>query len=86
MKKLHPTAAALSVGLLWGVVLFIWTLVAVNNGYGMSFLDLIAEVYPAYEVSGQGAFLGLIWGFLDGFIGVYILVWLYNYFLGKLGK
>ena len=84
MKKLHASAAGLSVGLLWGVSLLVWTLVAAQNGYGSEVLELIASIYPGFEVSGQGAFLGLIWGFLDGFIGAYIIVWLYNHFAAKL--
>jgi len=84
--KLHTTAAALSVGLFWGVVLFLWTLISVQNGYGKEVLDLIATIYPSYEVTSQGAVLGLFWGFLDGFIATFIVVWLYNGLAEKMGS
>lgn len=83
--QLNALAAALTMGLGWGLCLFLWTFVALKWEMGTSMLALI-DWYPGYEVSAQGAFLGLIWGFLDGFIGMYILVWVYNYFVRKLGK
>jgi len=78
-------AAGLSVGILWGLVLFIMTLVAANNGYGAHLFELMQGIYPYYELSTAGAFWGLLWGFLDGAIGTYILVWLYNMLVKKLG-
>ena len=80
---LHPMAAALSIGLVWAVALFLWTLVAAQNGYGSSILELLVEIYPSYQVSTGGAVWGLLWGFVDGFIGTYIIVWVYNHFLKK---
>lgn len=88
MKKaamINPMAAGLSVGILWGLALFILTLVAANNGYASHLFELMEGVYPYYELSTAGAFWGLLWGFLDGLIGAYILVWLYNMLVKKLG-
>lgn len=87
MKKgLNTMAAALTAGGLAGVILFVWTLVAASNGYGEGILMLVGEVYPWYEISTQGAFLGLLWAFLDGFIGVYLVVWVYRWLNGMLTK
>jgi len=85
MKKLelNAKAAALSGGVIWGLSLFVMTLLASSNGYADSFLSLIEGVYPYYELSVVGAFWGLLWGFLDAFIGVYIFICLYNFFVGK---
>ena len=86
MKKNCPCAlsAGLSVGVLWGLMLFLWTLAAAANGFGASTLNLIAEVYPYYELSTAGAFWGLLWGFLDGLVGAFLIVWLYGIFNAKL--
>ena len=84
--QLNPLAAALSVGILWALCLFIWTFLSIQWGYGSSWIDLMAEIYPYYEATAAGAFWGLLWGFLDAFIGTYILVWLYNFLVLKLGK
>jgi hypothetical protein len=87
MKKaaLNPMAAGLSVGIAWALGLFIMTLVAASNGYAAHILEMLQGVYPYYELSTAGAFWGLLWGFLDGAIGAYILVWLYNMLVNKLG-
>ncbi|MFA6024765.1 MAG: hypothetical protein WC777_06260 [Candidatus Gracilibacteria bacterium] len=85
-NQLNTLAAALSVGLLWGVGLLLWTLIALQWGMGVSSLELVMEWYPAYEITATGAFIGLLWGFLDGFLGTYILVSLYNFIAKKLSK
>lgn len=82
--QLNALAAALSVGLLWGLCLFIWTFVSMQWGHGQSMLDMMSDVYPWYEMTNRGAFAGLLWGFLDGFVGTYLVVWLYNFFVKKL--
>ncbi|OGJ45559.1 hypothetical protein A3J23_03315 [Candidatus Peregrinibacteria bacterium RIFCSPLOWO2_02_FULL_48_14] len=84
--QLNALAAALSVGILWAVCLFVWTFIAIKWGYAPSWIDLMAEAYPNYAATSAGAFWGLLWGFLDGFVGTYILVWLYNFLVRKLGK
>ncbi len=71
-------------GLLWAIFLFVWTLIANNNGYGQGWLDLLSEIYLGYSVSTTGAFIGLLWGFVDGFIGLFLLAWLYNWLSGKI--
>jgi hypothetical protein len=71
--------AALAGGIVWGVALFLTTLIAVwTGGYAMSFLQVVASIYPGYSISYVGSLIGLIYGFLDVFIGVYIVVWVYN--------
>ncbi len=84
--QLNALAAALSMGLLWGVCLFIWTLISIQTSYASSWLELMAEFYPGYAATTVGAFWGLLWGFLDGFVGTYILVWLYNFFVRHFSK
>lgn len=77
---LNPKSLGLAGGVLWGISLFIFTLLSVWTGYGSDWLDLMGDVYPGYEVSYLGSLIGLIYGFIDGFIGLYILAWLYNKF------
>ena len=84
--KLHPLAAALTVGIIWALSIAVITLISMQNGYGEGVLNLIAEVYPMYEISSTGILWGILWGFLDGFIGTYIVVAVYNFFVKKLGK
>lgn len=85
-NTLNPLAAGLSMGLLCGAGFFVWTLIASQNGFGANALHMAEDFYPWYQVSVAGAFLGLIWGGIDGFIGGYLLVWLYNCFTKKLAN
>ncbi len=51
------------------------------SGYGQSFLDLVASVYPGYRGTaslGQ-VVIGTLYGLADGFIAGAIAAWLYNF-------
>ena len=69
-------------GVLWSAILFFTTLASVSFGYGTAFLNGIASIYPGYSISLIGSVVGLIYGFFDVFIGVYLFVWVYK----KIGK
>lgn len=80
--KWDTKRVALAGGLIWGAALFLTTIVSVYTGYAKPFLTGIASIYPGYSISLTGSILGLVYGFFDWFIGVYICVWVYK----KLGK
>jgi hypothetical protein len=84
--KLNVAALGLAGGLMWGVVLFLFTMTTTATGYGLDFVNLVASVYPGFAVSYPGAFIGLVYGFVDGFVGFAVLAWLYNFFTGLVGK
>lgn len=65
-------------GILWGVVVFVITLLNIFIGYGASWITLLADIYPGYGATYVGSVAGLIYGFIDGFVGLFILGWLYN--------
>ena len=65
-------------GILWGAAMFICTVLSLYIGYSTEFLQLMSTVYPGYTITWAGAFIGLLYGFVDAFIGLYILAWLYN--------
>jgi hypothetical protein len=65
-------------GILWGVMMFVMTLANIWFGYGTMWLALMADIYPGYEVTYIGSIVGLVYGFLDGFVGLFIIGWLYN--------
>ncbi len=69
----------LAAGILWGVGLFLMTLISIWTGYAADLLNLIEIGYWGYSISYVGAVIGLVYGFLDGFIGIYIFAWLYNW-------
>ena len=80
--KLNTKALAFASGSLWGLGLFILTLLNLYiGGYAGEFLLSIVSVYPGYSLSFAGAFVGAIYGFIDGFIGAFVFAWLYNRFV-----
>ncbi|PJC37188.1 hypothetical protein CO046_01815 [Candidatus Peregrinibacteria bacterium CG_4_9_14_0_2_um_filter_53_11] len=82
MHKLSVKGLGLASGVLWGVGLFLWTLVVslASLDWGRSSLQLVADIYPYFDISVGGAFLGLVFGFIDGWICGSLLAWLYNKF------
>ncbi len=76
--KLNVKAFALTCGMIWGIGLFVltWWIIAFDGATGEP--TLIGRVYRGYAVSPTGSFIGLIWAFVDGFIGGAIFAWLYN--------
>lgn len=79
-KELNPRIAGLTLGVLWGVVFFLWTLISLYTGYSKEVLGILAGVYPGYAVGYTGSVLGAIYGFVEGFIAGFLVVGLYNKF------
>tara|TARA_Y100000310_G_scaffold309339_1_gene353327 strand:- start:176 stop:433 length:258 start_codon:yes stop_codon:yes gene_type:complete len=78
-QTLDAKRLGLAGGILWSVSVVIFSLIANANGYALEFMNLVATIYPGYTLASIGGILiGAIWGFLDAFIGLYLLVWLYN--------
>jgi hypothetical protein len=69
---------AITGGIVWAVALFLTTLVSIWTGLFTNFLNVIASLYPGYNISYGGSVIGLLYGFLDVFIGVYIFAWVYK--------
>jgi hypothetical protein len=84
--RINVKAFAFTAGLLWGAAMllvgfahFIWP------SYGIAFLDVMASLYPGYEVTPtmDAVILGALYGFLDGAIAGLVFAWLYNVFVGE---
>ena len=81
--RLNAKAMAISFGILWGAAFFLATVWLVITGSAGETLGKMSAFYIGYTVSWGGAFLGLIYGFIDGLIAGFLLVLLYNKFLPK---
>ena len=81
--KLNPRAFALSAGIIWGLSVFIATIWLLIIGSAGSTLALLHKFYLGYSISVLGAFIGLIWGFIDGLIIGFAFAWIYNLFTPK---
>ena len=84
--KLNIKAFALTCGLVWGLGLFLmtwWILFFEGNNVPSVFLS---AVYRGYTISPVGSLIGLIWAFVDGWLGGLDFAWLYNRLAGQTGK
>jgi hypothetical protein len=87
MMQLRPSALGVGLGFVWGVSLFITTWISYYTGYADLFLRTMAgSIYPGYSISPGGSFLGLIYGFIDGFIAGAVIAWVYNKVAVKKGS
>ncbi len=76
--KLNAVSLGVAGGILWGAMMLILTWICMANGYASMWLEVMSSVYPGYSISFAGSIIGLLYGFADGFIGLFILGWLYN--------
>lgn len=81
-SRLSPLALGLSLGVTWGVSLFIMGLLALYASYGEGFVVSIGTLYWGYTPTLMGSVIGGLIGFVDAFIGGVIVAWLYNGFSG----
>ena len=76
--KLNVMAFALAFGVIWGLGVFVltWWIIAFDGVTGE--ITMLGRIYRGYSVSPVGSIIGLVWGFVDAFIGGAIFAWLYN--------
>jgi len=79
--KINTKALAISIGLVWGLAVFFLTVWFLVMGYNGNLLAKLDAVYLGYSVTWLGAFIGLIYGFVDGLIGGTLLGYFYNKFV-----
>lgn len=89
--KLDVKAAGLTLGVFGALYMLILQFYPMlteaifsGNRYGGSLHFMMEDLYPFYrQAQGFGqAILGIIFGFVDGFMGGVILSWIYNKFAG----
>ncbi len=81
--RLDVKAFALTCGILWGVTIFVSTLWLLAMGYDGQLISKLDHFYLGYSFSVAGAFIGLVWGFVDGVICGALFAWLYNRLAGE---
>jgi len=78
MVKLDIKAFGLSLGIVWGVGMFLLGLMVLFCNWGSSLVGVMSSVYIGYKPTFLGSLIGGIWGFFDAGIGGAIIAWLYN--------
>ncbi len=80
--RLNVKAFGLTCGIIWGASVFLATLWIMARGGTGEILSKLGRFYLGYTVSPGGAFVGLIWGFVDALIVGMIFAALYNAIAG----
>jgi len=78
-------AFAVAAGILWGFLLFAFTLLETVRGVGHT-LGALSALYPGYSVTYLGSVAGLVYGFVSGALIGAAFCWLYNRFAGTSGE
>lgn len=76
--KFNIKSFGLTCGIIWGLTILISTVWILISGVGGKTLGKLSKFYFGYSISWGGAFVGMIWGFVDGLIVGAIFAWLYN--------
>lgn len=78
--SLNVKALAITFGSLWGgSVLCAGLCHLVWPTYGTAFLDVVASIYPGYQVGGiASVIVGTLYAIIDGAVGGAIIGWIYN--------
>lgn len=84
--EIRVRALALSIGTVLGLAIFLITWMYLLLGYEGNTLIKITNFLFGYSVKPLGAFIGLVWGFVYGFIGGAIIAWLYNKYISFFPK
>lgn len=76
---LHKRALGMALGLTVGMLVFLATVIHLLRRPDPEFpLYLLGEYFYGYTVSWEGAFLGLAWGFVTGFVAGWFLAFARN--------
>ena len=65
---IHKRAMGVAFGVLAGMVVFLATVVMILHGGSGYPLTLLREYFFGYSVTWSGAFVGLLWGCVVGFV------------------
>jgi hypothetical protein len=85
IRRVRSRLLGLTLGLLAGVGLFLATAILLLKGGDNvgNHLALLGQFLPGYQVTWGGAFLGLAYGLLLGFVGGWLVGWTYNLVAGR---
>jgi hypothetical protein len=78
--RLNVKGLAVALALAWGGGVFLAGAAhEVWPGYGVTFLQFAASIYPGYHVGGfGGVIIGTLYALLDGAVSGALVAWLYN--------
>ena len=76
--KFNIKSFSLTCGIVWGLTILLSTIWMVIAGASGKTFGKLSKFYLGFSVSWGGAFIGMVWGFVDGLIVGALFAWLYN--------
>jgi hypothetical protein len=80
---LSPKNLGLAGGIVHGIWMFLLTVLSSGTGYAHHALGVLQDAYPGFTLTFGGSLLILVYGFVEAFIGFFLIAWLYNRFSGS---
>lgn len=79
-SKLHALNFGLAGGIVTGLCIFLTTIMTAVWGLFPLYTSIIEDIYGfiGFSATVGGAFLGAVYGFIDGFIAVWVFALIYN--------
>lgn len=84
--RLSVLSFGIAIGVAEGLGMCVFAFLAMFFGYGVHFMQILAEVMPGYSPSFIGGMVGALEGFVDGFIFGAIAGFIYNLCVCMPGK
>ena len=86
-SKINPTRFALAFAIVWSFMILFTSLFnyfGIFGGFPLA-VSFIVDIYGnfGYSTSLFGAFLGMVYSFIDAFVITWIFAWLYNWLLDR---
>ena len=80
LMRLNAVATAIGLGLLFGLVLFVTTIVLALRDGPMAgpHLGLLSQYFPGYSVTVVGSFVGFVYAAIVGGVAGFLLAWITN--------
>ena len=78
--RVNVRASALSLGIIWGLLIFLFTWWLYFRQISVGQPTLVGKIYPYFTITPLGSLLGLMYGFINGLIVGGAFTWLYNRF------
>lgn len=80
--KLDAMRFGIALGIVWGFGVLCLGVMVTAFDWGTPALQLLGSLYLGFAPTQAGILIGLIWGFVDGFAGGFLLAWVYNKLVG----
>ncbi len=77
-SRLSSCALGVAFGVTWGMAIFLLGLFNIYGDWGGALLDTMSSLYIGFDYTIVGAFIGLLWGLVEGFICGALIAYIYN--------